>query len=201
MCPLCNGVLDKFGDHCLVCPNGGDRTKRHNHLRNRVHFFANSAGLNPELERPGLLPPRPFMGASPENGIMPRDPSARRPADVYLPRWRLGIPMALDFAVTSGMRDDTINATILDASSAAVSYEGFKNSHMDTARLCQDEGLGFTPVIVEAHGGAWGPAAQSIFSELSTVNHKLQASPKICYCRSSTRIWVSSCTVKMRGLC
>jgi len=178
VCPLCNGVLDKYGDHCLVCPNGGDRTKRHNHLRNRVHFFANSAGLNPELERPGLLPPRPFMGASPENGIMPRDPSARRPADVYLPRWRLGIPMALDFAVTSGMRDDTINATILDASSAAVSYEGFKNSHMDTARLCQDEGLGFTPVIVEAHGGAWGPAAQSIFSELANCQSQFTGESK-----------------------
>ena len=36
ICPLCDGVLDRFGDHCLVCPCGGDRTKRHNLLRNSV---------------------------------------------------------------------------------------------------------------------------------------------------------------------
>ena len=86
--------------------------------------------------------------------------------------------MALDFAVTSGMREDTINATIIDASSADVNYEGFKNSHMDTARLCQDEGLGFTPVIVEAHGGAWGPAAQSIFSELANCQSQITGESK-----------------------
>ena len=55
ICPLCDGIQDKYGDHALVCPCGGDRTKRHNLLRNQVYHFAASAGLNPELEKPGLL--------------------------------------------------------------------------------------------------------------------------------------------------
>ena len=33
-CHLCSGVLDRYGDHCTLCPNGGDCTRRHNHLRN-----------------------------------------------------------------------------------------------------------------------------------------------------------------------
>ena len=34
LCPCCDGVLDCFGDHALVCRCGGDRARRHNLLRN-----------------------------------------------------------------------------------------------------------------------------------------------------------------------
>ena len=47
-CPLCDEVMDIYGDHCLTCACGGDRTKRHNLIRNEVYYFCNSAGLNPE---------------------------------------------------------------------------------------------------------------------------------------------------------
>ena len=70
-----------------MCACAGYHTKLHNLLRNEVYFFCNSAGLNPELERPGLLQPRPLGGAFQENGSN-RDPNEdRRPADVYIPRW------------------------------------------------------------------------------------------------------------------
>ena len=160
--------MDRFGDHALVCPCGGDRTKRHNHIRNHTFHFAASSGLNPELEKPGLLQPRPLLGSIPENGIVPPDPGARRPADVYLPRWRRGTPMALDFAVTSGMRD--ISASIRDAASATQRYEDFKRAHLDTEAACSSEGFGFTPMVIEAVGGGWGPAAEKILSELAKEN-------------------------------
>ena len=54
-CPYCDEVIDRFGDHCLSCACGGDRTKRHNLIRNEVFYVCNSAGLNPELEKSGLL--------------------------------------------------------------------------------------------------------------------------------------------------
>ena len=57
-CRFCDGVCDTFGDHARVCPCGGDRTKRHNRLRTVVATWAQAAGLHPELEKPGLLPPR-----------------------------------------------------------------------------------------------------------------------------------------------
>ena len=41
-------------------------------------------------------------------GAAPGDPTARRPADVYIPRWRQGLPLAMDFAVTSGLNPDVM---------------------------------------------------------------------------------------------
>ena len=103
-CPCCDGVFDRFGDHALVCCGCGDRTRRHNLLRNMVYYAASSANLHPELQKPGLLPQRPSFGSLYENGSSIGDddssPSHRRPADVYIPRWRAGPPAAWDFAVT-----------------------------------------------------------------------------------------------------
>ena len=75
------------------------------------------------------------------------------------------MPIALDFACTSGLRD--VQACLRDAASPATSYEGFKRNHLDTERSCRDDGFDFCPVVVEAAGGAWGPAAVKIFSELA----------------------------------
>ena len=76
-CPCCDEPCDRHGRHAGLCAGAGDRVCRHNAARNLVGRFAAAAGCNPELERPGLLPPRP------------RDDRAigRRPADVYIPSW------------------------------------------------------------------------------------------------------------------
>ena len=103
--------MDRFGDHALVCCGGGCRTRRHNLLRNTTYYAASSALLHPELEKPGLLPQRPVFGSLYENGSSVEtesNPSSRRPADIYLPRWRAGSPAAWDFALTSGLRMDSM---------------------------------------------------------------------------------------------
>ena len=166
-CPHCDEIIDKYGDHCLTCACGGDRTKRHNLLRYEVYFFCHSSGLNPELERPGLLQPRPLVGINYEDGTSRASENFRRPADVYLPRWRRGAPAALDFAVTSGLRSDIVNRSALDVSASTKAYEDFKRSHLNTAQACQEEGISFIPMICEADGGGWGPAAHKVWSELA----------------------------------
>ena len=172
-CPFCNEVVDKYGDHCLTCSCGGDRTKRHNLIRNEIFYICHSAGLNPELERPGLLQPRPIAGAVQENGAL-RDPNAnRRPADVFLPKWRRGAPAALDLAITSGLRNDMVQKSVEDGGSAAKAYEHFKRSHMQTEALCQEEGILFIPLICEATGGGWGPAANAVWNELAKYKSTL----------------------------
>ncbi|CAL4144301.1 unnamed protein product [Meganyctiphanes norvegica] len=125
-CPYCDEMMDKYGDHGLTCACGGDRTKRHNLLRNEVFHLCNSSGYNPELERPGLLQIRPLVGSSYESGAA-RDPNInRRPADVYLPKWRRGAPAAFDLAVTSGLRKDTVSKSAENGSAAVLNYEEHK---------------------------------------------------------------------------
>ena len=176
-CTLCDEVVDRFGDHCLVCSVGGDRTKRHNLIRNEVYHQCCSAGLNPELERPGLLRPRPLFGSTHESGDV-RDPNTdRRPADVYLPRWKRGTPAALDLAVTSGLRRDLIESSALDGSSAVSIYEDFKRTHLNTETACLEEGIQFIPLICEADGGGWGPAGHAVWKELAKHKSLLTGEP------------------------
>jgi hypothetical protein len=173
-CPYCNGVLDCFGDHALVCCGGGDRTRRHNLLRNMTFYAASAANLNPELERPGLLPDRPGHGSVLEDGApfagQNHDPGARRPADVYIPRWRGGPPAAWDFAVTSGLRADVLPDSVVDPDAALTRYEDFKCSYKDTESLCRNNGFTFIPMVIEAVGGGWGKAARRVWSELAKTS-------------------------------
>jgi hypothetical protein len=173
-CPQCGGVLDGFGDHALVCSCGGDRTRRHNLLRNMVFHAAEAANLRPELERPGLLPHRPLLGSSYECGTkfseQDNSPGAQRPADVYIPRWRLGPPAAWDFAVTSGLRLDLLTEAATNPSGVTCRYEDAKCSHKDTQVLCEAQGMSFIPMVVEAVGGGWGKAARCVWSELAKTS-------------------------------
>ena len=91
----------------------------------------------------------------------------RRPADVYLPRWRRGGPACLDFAVTSGLRDTVVRRSATDGTTAVCAYEDIKRSHLGTELACQSEGLTFIPVVVEADGGGWGPAAHKTWNQLA----------------------------------
>ena len=173
-CPCCDCVLDRFGDHALVCCGCGDRTRRHNLLRNMAYYAASSANLHPELEKPGLLPQRPSFGSLYENGSSIGDddsnPSHRRPADVYIPRWRAGPPAAWDFAVTSGLRLESIADSVRDPDAALTKYEDFKRQHQDTQAQCQAQGITFIPMIMEAVGGGWGRVARGVWSELAKTS-------------------------------
>ena len=81
--------------------------------------------------------------------------------------------MALDFAVTSGLSDTNVR----NPAATAASYEDFKRSHLNTQRLCTAEGLIFTPMVVEAVGGSWGPAAHSVFTGLAKAKSLITGEP------------------------
>ena len=81
--------------------------------------------------------------------------------------------MALDFAVTSGLRA----AYADNPGSATAQYEVFKRSHLNTERVCSSEGLGFTPMVVEAVGGFWGPASKSIFTGIAKAKSMITGEP------------------------
>ena len=162
-CPLCDGVADSHGDHARVCPCGGDRVKRHNRLRSVLAARAQSAGLSPEVEKPNLLPQRPdddgVAGVVGQGG--------RRPADVWVPSWGVHGPAAFDFAVTSGLRQGFVSASAASGSRATEEYETRKRVYQRTQEACAAVGLQFVPLIAEACGGGWGPAAMQTWETLA----------------------------------
>ena len=64
------------------------------------------------MEKPGiLLPERPEDSSN-----------KRRPADIYLPTWDGGLPVALDFAVTAPQRQAIIRSSASEPLAAATAY-------------------------------------------------------------------------------
>ena len=156
-CPLCDSVLDIRGHHCRCCIAGGDKTVRHNKARNAMFSFCvQEAGIQAELERPGLLLP-----------IRPHEPgNARRPADVYLPLWYGGLPAALDFAVTSPNQAAYVGTAANVALHAAISYSETKRAHLNTATACAAQGVTFLPMVCET-SGAWAPEASAVLKQVA----------------------------------
>ena len=176
-CPLCGGTMDSYGDHALTCPCCGDRTVRHNRARDGFHEDAASAGMRPEREKQGLLPGRPVEDGVSQGGSCDEEQARarqrRRPADVYVPSALRGRPTALDFACTSGLRADTTHGAIADPEGVLTAYEQFKRSYkapgeqLSTEALCSQQGIDFVPMVAEAHGGSWGPAARKILDAVA----------------------------------
>ena len=156
-CPLRDGILDSRGHHSRMCCAGGDRTLRHNALRNYIFRVAMSAGLRPELERPGLLIPQ-----------MPDETGTerRRPADVYLPAWSAGSPAALDFAVTAPQRQEIVMQAARTGLAAAKAYSEHKKAHLNTQGLCSEAGIDFIPMVAET-SGAWAPSAMNVLKQMA----------------------------------
>ncbi|CAE7241269.1 unnamed protein product, partial [Symbiodinium pilosum] len=134
--------------HRLLQFAGGERNQRHNSLRDLLASWAARAGLQPELEKPGLLLPQ-----RPEDARVER----RRPADVYLPALAR-TPAALDLAVTAPQRQESLAQAGQQSLAAAASYAEAKAAHLQTARACAEQGVRFIPLVAEATG-AWDKEA------------------------------------------
>ena len=175
--------MDSFGDHALVCQCNGDRTVRHNALRNVVCADATQGNMNPEREKQGLLPRRPgddgvhggegHLDDAEGDQTQEDHRQGRRPADVFLPRGVGGLPVALDFACTSGLRADRLRLATENPELVVESYEAFKSDFKPlgeehtTAVLCRQQGFRFTPMVIEAHSGGWGRTARQVLDSIA----------------------------------
>ena len=145
--------------HSCVCK--GDRTARHNEIRNIIFEEAVCAGTGAEKDKPALLPCRLADDGIADGG------GERTPADVWLPRSQGGTGEALDLACTSGMRADLLGRIRQDPSAAFARYEDFKRSYKATDQACKQAGFKFTPLILEAHGGGWSPLARKVIDTIA----------------------------------
>ena len=165
-CPLCDGVADRFGDHALSCPCGGDRTQRHNRLRSVLAARTQAAGPHPEWKKTGLLPPRSGQDGLPVDGALDRN--GRRPADVYLFNWGVHGPAAFHLAVTAGLLQGSLHTLLSGADKPAADHEANKRSHLRTQDLCTEQGIQFVRLVVESRGG-WGPTAIKSWQTLAAA--------------------------------
>lgn len=86
ICPSCNSVqLDPLGTHAKTCASPGDRTLRHNSLRNQFHQDCMNAQLTPSIEKK-------------VNG------TRMKPGDVTIPSFSSGSDTYCDWAVTSPLQ-------------------------------------------------------------------------------------------------
>ena len=157
--------MDKWGDHALVCGCGGDRVTCHNLVRDVVPSAANDrASLGAVLEKPGLLIPRDPSDDDRPPGSDPLDPSSpsRRPADVWVPWNPSGGQETWDFSTTSALR---LGEALPDPAAfvgVLSSVEFLKNACLITASQCVQAGISFCPLVIEAVGGGWSDALQSV---------------------------------------
>ena len=89
----------------------------------------------------------------------------------YLPRGVGGVrrePVALDWAVTSGLRADKVEQAIRDPSDILSEYSDFKHTYKDTGAKCLQQGIRFMPLIIEAHGGGWGAHLREVTAFLAS---------------------------------
>ena len=108
-----------------------------------------------------------------------RGADGRRPADVYLPCWRVGRPVALDFAASSGLRVGSLgrsaipDAGQLYSTAAAEDYAGRKRAFLNTEVHCNEEGFDFVAMVVEASGGGWTADARRVWYEIARTAARL----------------------------
>ena len=142
-CP--NHSLDHLGHHSLTCKRGGDVVTHHNRLRD-CHL----AHVGCQVE----------MGS--EWGL---EKSRTRPADVLIPNWSLGKPVALDLTVTSPLNAEIISKASVTAGSAA--YAAEQRKHVANDPKCNELGWVCIPLAVELYG-CWGSETRQTLSRLGS---------------------------------
>ena len=121
---------------------------RHNALRDVPYEAARSSGMRPSKE------------------VMV-DSSGRRPADVYLPDWSCGTPLALDVTVSNPSQITTTFAARggFSASELAAQAKDREKNALYSGQ-CQAQGVTFMAVAVCCYGG-WLPCAEEFVKELA----------------------------------
>ena len=142
----------------LGCSGNGDRTLRHNSLRDAFFSAANTVALAPTMEVPALIP-----GTS------------SWPGNIHRPFWKRGQPAALDVTVISTIQKETVlGASSYQGFSLRVGEERKMEFH---AEACRAVGLIFIPLVVETLGGWYEESVHTLKSTGKLQGQQLGISP------------------------
>ena len=147
-CPACGQDNDVHGYHALTCAKWGDRIAKHTSLCKEAARVAHTAFLHPQAER--------NVGPAGTN---------HRDADVLLRVWELGLPLAMDFAVTHTQQPaNCTHAGLRPAGSWATEYARL---HKSAGReRCAATNTPFAAMVVEVFG-VWSPEAYAFLRKMA----------------------------------
>ena len=136
MCVACPAISDISGDHAVSCGWGGERTTRHNAIRDVLFNTCSQACLGPTREDRALIPG-----------------TDARPADVYLPGWTGGQDTALDVTVINPLQQTFLNQSAANPGHAL--HKAYERKMTRHGEACRMAGITFTPLPSDTFG-AWG---------------------------------------------
>lgn len=133
VCVSCPLISDIFGDHAVSCGWGGERTYRHNLIRDVLFNTCAQACLGPTREDRALIPG-----------------TDARPADVYLPNWTAGQDTALDVTVINPLQQTFLNQSAANPGHAL--YKAYERKMTRHGEACRMAGITFTPLPLDTFG-------------------------------------------------
>ena len=98
---------------------------------------------------------------------------------MYVPSWVHGQPAAFDLAITSPQRQEVLTQASLVIGHAAVQYEGWKRSYLQTEEECRQQGVQFVPLVAESSGG-WGDSALATFKKMAKLASGRAGQSSLC---------------------
>ena len=106
------------------CITNGERISRHNAIRDVIYGMASQAALSPQLEKQYILPG-----------------TQMKPADLFIPTWSAGKPLAIDISVVSPTQSHLLlyNHTQTEKLCAAHCMEGGAEEHKISGGPSQSE--------------------------------------------------------------
>ena len=150
-CPFCHHDQGRSGHHATVCKVNGDLTRRHNAIRDTIFRMASQAALSPHLEKPYILP-----------GIK------QKLADLYIPNWSRGEPLAMDITVVSPTQVHLLDYHHPQSEQLCAAHWREEQKRKKYEQSLDAEHILFVPLAVESFGG-WGTASIPIFRTLARM--------------------------------
>ena len=158
-CPRCDGILDRFSHHAGLCLAGGD-----------------ARAAAPCCPRRSLQ-----VGGARWAATRERSPACCCPSGLRrwgwpegaLPTSLLTSVLPLDIAVTGPQRQETLAMAARKMLASAAAYAETKKSHLNTAELCQQQGVKFFPLVAETTK-PWEPQAAKLLLHTSLRRRPLR---------------------------
>ena len=194
-CPLCLGVMDKWGAHCESCMSGGDKTVNHHAVRDDVYSHAKRAHTAPQLEATGV---ERLLGLEGGQGTRerPADVLLCRAQDINLGRGGTAGRVALDVGIVSPQAAGHLGSA-QERLGAAEEYARTKCGRGDIERRCRHAGVVFQPMIFESFGGVSAEAERVCKSLNKAVAANTDSSEEAV----ATQFWQRIGVDLLRGNC